>query len=232
MSCAVSIIKIYFCSALLFVQVAYSVNNSKVIIINTIGDDSATIICRPFFCPAILLGLIICVCAEKLLIRGDEMDEKKKTVGAHAVEALQKESSSQDPIELEREMHRDYEKNIVEVLEKGKKEYPGNFFIVVITKRERLLENVLRNQYFSRSSCPSPDWDQVVYMYEKAQDRLLFLWVLPCRETCEHLTQYAKKVVPQERQLLNLVLNFNNGSLLRLAKQLNGEEADSPILAK
>lgn len=158
------------------------------------------------------------------------MEEKKTTVGHEAAKLLQKEAPSQDPIELEREMHRDYEKHVIECIERGKKEFAANFYVVVITKRERLLENVIRNYFTCRLSCPTPDWDQTVYLYERSRERVILLWTIPCKDACTYLAQYAKEVVPEERGLLNYVLQFHDGTLLALSKKLNGEKQDSNIL--
>lgn len=155
---------------------------------------------------------------------------RKKTVGEISSELKQKEAPTRDPIELQREMHKDYEKNIIQCALDNKKHYDSDFYIVVITKRERLLENVIRNYFLARSSCPTPDYDQAVYKYEMAKDRILFLWVIPCKDAVDMLTKYAREVVPEERQLLDFVLKFNDGTLLAWSKKLNGEKKDSNIL--
>ncbi len=158
------------------------------------------------------------------------MEEKRETVGKLSSELLQKESPTHSPIELEREMHTEYEANLFSCIETGKKMYGNSFYVVVITKRERLMPNVFRNYFFSRSSCPTPDWDQTVYRYEKSCDEIEFLWVIPSKDTCEHLTLNALQVAPEERALLGFVLSFSDGTLFKLAKKLNKEMEHSPLL--
>lgn len=157
---------------------------------------------------------------------------KRDTVGKISSELIQKMPESQDPIELERAMHENYERHIFDCVDRGTKEFFGDFYVIVITKRERLMNNVIRDYFFPRQSCPTPDWDQVVYRYHRTAEILEFLWVIPSKDTCEHLTINALSVVESERDLLNFVLEFNDGSLLRLAKKLNGEQIDSPLLEK
>ena len=157
---------------------------------------------------------------------------KKKTAGAASIEAKKNTPISQSPVDLEKEMHQDYVKNIMAQVEEGMKLYPEDFYIVVLTAADRLLDNVLKCKFLTRASCPTPDWDQAVYKFEKKQERILFLWVLPSQEACEHLTEYAKQVVPAERRLLDFVLKLNDGTLLKIAKHLNGEVEDSPLLEK
>lgn len=158
------------------------------------------------------------------------MTEKKKAVGAYAAELQQKEQETRDPIEIQREVHKDYEKHFMEALDTGKKNYPGDFFIVVTTKMERLMQNVIRNYFFPRQSCPTPEYDQAVYRYDRQSEMVEFLWVLPAKDVCEHLRINALMVAPEERELLFFVLSFYDGTLMVKAKKLNNELADSPLL--
>jgi hypothetical protein len=129
-------------------------------------------------------------------------------------------------------MHKDYERNIYECVEVHKKQIMHSFYVLVVTKREQLMQNVLRNYFFARTSCPSPDWDQTVYKYHYDDDAIEFLWVIPSRDTCELLKANAIHVAPEERDLLNFVLDFEDGTLLKYSKRMNGEVANSNILAE
>lgn len=160
------------------------------------------------------------------------MSDHRDTVGKISSALLQKEAPTRDPIELEREMHKEYEKNIFECIDAGKKQYPHDFYVVVITKQERLMQNVFRNYFFSRSTCPTPEYDQTVYKYHRANDVIEFLWVIPDRETSFIFKDNALQIVPEERWLLQCVLDFADGTLFKVAKKLNGEQEDSPLLEK
>lgn len=152
------------------------------------------------------------------------------TVGKISSELLQKAPDSRDPIEIQREIHKSYEKEFVECMRRGRLVYTDDFYVVVITKKERLMENVLRNYFTYRVSCPTPEYDQAVYKIHK-DDKIQFLWVLPSKDTCEMFIRHAGEIVPDERWLLYYILADNNGDLLKLSKQLNNEEVDS-ILVK
>lgn len=156
--------------------------------------------------------------------------EPKKTVGEHSLELQQKAPESRDPIELQREMQKDYEKNFMEALETGKKLYTGNFYVEVNTKKERLMQNVIRNYFIPRQSCPTPTYDQAVYKYDFENDDIQFLWVLPDKGSCHHLKENALQVHPSERELLLFVLSFYDGSLLDEAKRQNNEQEDTILL--
>jgi len=152
----------------------------------------------------------------------------RDTVGKISLDLSKKTPDSRDPIELEREMHKDYEKNVFLAIERGKKEFGSLFYIVVITKKEPLMKNVLRNYFTPRSSCPTPDYDQALYKYDN--DTLTFLWVVPSKDTCELFRDNLLQIDPSEKELLQFVLRFYDGDLLRLSRKLNGEIEEGIIL--
>lgn len=156
----------------------------------------------------------------------------KKTVGKASLDLLLKNEPSHSAVDYEREMHKDYEKNIQECINRGKKGTAGDFYVIVITKKERLMENVIRNYFTFRKSCPTPEWDQAVYFYDRKKEGIEFLWVVPAKDVCEYYKEYALEVVPEERELLKFVLEFSDGTLFNIAKKRNGEEEKSPLLEK
>jgi len=148
----------------------------------------------------------------------------RDTVGKKSLELLQKTPDSRDPIEIERELHKNYESNIYQCLDEGKKTYNGDFFVVVVTKKEPLMQNVLRNFFMHRKSCPTPDYDQTVYHYDPQKSEAEFLWVIPSRDTCVLFKDNALEVVPEEKELLRFILDFDDGTLYKLAKRFNSEQ--------
>lgn len=159
-----------------------------------------------------------------------DSSKKKDTVGKISSELLNKTPESQDPIELERAMQEDYMKELLDTIDKGIKEYSHDFYITVITKNEKLMPNVFRNYFFHRKSCPTPEYDQSVYRYNRPLERVEYLWTVPSKEACIHLKKNALQVVSEEKGLLNFVLQFYDGTLLRLSKKFNNEKDNSPIL--
>lgn len=150
-------------------------------------------------------------------------DIKRDTVGAYSSQLMKKDPDTRDPIELQREIHKTYEKNVFEALERGKKEYQSPFYLVVLTKKERLMQNVLRQYFFPQQSCPTPTWDQVVYRYTAHNDNLQYLWNVPDKETCQLFRQNVLNIAPEERDLLKMILDFSDGTLDKLARTYNGE---------
>lgn len=153
--------------------------------------------------------------------------QERETVGAISTQLKEKADYSYDAIELQREMQKDYEANIIECVENGKKDFDDDFFVVVTTKKERLMDNVLRNYFLARNSCPSPTWDQVVYRYHRKNDHIEFLWVIPSQDTCELFKDNILSIAPEERPLLQYILDFEDKTLLRLSRTLNGEDIES-----
>jgi hypothetical protein len=157
-------------------------------------------------------------------------NNKRDTVGKIAADLALRTPYSTDPIEIERELHKDYVKNIFECVQSSKKQFNGDFFVVVLTKKEPLMQNVLRHYYFSRHSCPTPDYDQTVYHYHLKEDDIEFLWVIPSKEACLTFLEQASSIAPEEWGLLHFVLKFADHTLFKLAKKLNNEKLDTSEL--
>lgn len=155
---------------------------------------------------------------------------KKETVGKISSDLLQKTPESRDPIELQRSMQEEYFSNLLECIETNQNKYDNHFFVVVITKNERLMPNVFRNYFYARKTCPTPDYDQTVWRYDKLTDELEYLWTIPSRDTSIHLKMHALEVAQEEKELLRFVLEFSDGTLFKVAKYYNNEEDDSPLL--
>jgi hypothetical protein len=154
----------------------------------------------------------------------------KKTIGEISSALINKSDDRHTVVDQMRENLTDYDRDLMICAERGKKEYTGDFYIVVITKQEKIMRNVIRNYFLVRHSCPTPDNDQIVYRYEKGNSEIKFLWAIPNRHTVGYLIHNALLLPPEEKQLLDFVLKFKDGSLLRLSKQLNNEQPDSNIL--
>ena len=154
---------------------------------------------------------------------------RKETLGKIAREIMEKPQDSRDPIELAKINEQDYIKNLFECLETHKQIFKhSDFFVEVLTKKEPLIKNVVRNYFAGRLACPTPFFDQSVYQYHWYDDKLELLWALPVEEACRMYRNYALEVVPEERALLGHILDYYDGTLLRLAMKLNGETLESP----
>jgi hypothetical protein len=166
----------------------------------------------------------------KKIIDSAVIPEGRETVGKIASDLMQKAPESRDPVEIERAMQENYIAELISCVEINKKKYVGNFYVVVLTKNERLMPNVFRNYFLDRSTCPTPNYDQTVYRYNSEAESIEYIWTVPGRPVCQYLYENRIKVHPSERQLLNFVLDYRDGTLKRLCKKLNKEEEDSNLI--
>ena len=137
---------------------------------------------------------------------------------------IQSGDENHSPQEQMSENLSEYDKNIYECIELSKKDFMFDFYVIVITKKEKLMPNVLRHYFLSRNSCPTPQYDEAVYKFHRREERVEFLWVVPSKETCQYFVVNSLNIVEDERELLNFVLQFTNGDLDALAKKLNNEK--------
>ena len=169
---------------------------------------------------------------EKELLGADgRLHSDRETVGKISSDLSQKDMGSQNIVDLQRKMQEEYLQNLIECINNHKSIFPGDFFIIVITKNEKLMPNVFRSYFLARMSCPSPEYDQSVFRYFKDGEHAEHIWTVPSKDACYHLKENANYIVPAERGLLEYVQRFFDGSLLTLSKQINGEEADTPFIA-
>jgi hypothetical protein len=157
----------------------------------------------------------------------------KPTVGKIASELAYKDPGDHTFAEQGKEQLKDYLPNLISKVEEGKKSMPNsNFYIVVLTKCERLLRNVYRHYFFTRISCPTPDYDQAVYLYRSDKDELEFLWVVPDPRTIRYFMDNVFDIPEEDRCLLKYIFDFNDGKLDKLARSLNGEKEEqlNPII--
>lgn len=145
------------------------------------------------------------------------------TVGKASRDLMLQVHEQQSPIDYEREMHKEYEKEIRACIEHHANLFKDDFYVVVLRKRERLMENVIRTYFFGRRSCPTPTHDQTVYKYHYHTGDLDFIWTIPDLETCTIMKHDALLVPKEEQELLGFVLDFASGALDMKAALLNNE---------
>ncbi len=162
----------------------------------------------------------------KLII---DQDQKKQTVGKLSLDLL-KNPDPVTPHEQMQESLTEFESSVWECVSRSLKMFSGDFCVVVLTKKERLLENVIRNYFFPTIDFPTPTWDQTVYRYKRKDDNLNFAWTIPSKQTCEYVMLNYNTLPKEQSQLISYVFAFNDGTLERIAKELNGEKSDSSLL--
>lgn len=155
---------------------------------------------------------------------------KRETVGKIATDLMANGHDSNNVVDVQRELQKDYMASIWECITNHLDKFSGDFYIQIITKKEKLLENVFRNYFMAHQWCPSPDYNQSMFKFHRSSNNLEYLWTLPDPETAIYLVHNAAKLPKEEKELLFYVLCDYNGTLLKKAKKLNGEEESSPLL--
>lgn len=158
-----------------------------------------------------------------------EKKETTKTIGEKVYEIQSKKNDEINAIDLQKEIHkgtfsdRSYEDQVQEAVKRGCKNFEEDFFVVVLFKKERLLQNVLRQYFFPRISCPTPQYDQVVYKYEKKKEKISFIWVIPDIQSCRHIPDFGPLLPEEQQQFVQFIRDFRWGRLDKLCAKLNGE---------
>jgi len=160
------------------------------------------------------------------------MVKGEKTVGAHSLDLQRKGPVKHSADEQMREQLKKYESEMYKCIKTNKNNYFTDFYIVVLVKKERLMQNVYRHYFFARKTCPTPDFDQTVYKYNKTEENLSFMWVIPDPAAVNYMSNNPLHVESDKRSLLKCVMEFTDGTLLRLSKKINGEKRDSNIIEK
>ena len=160
--------------------------------------------------------------------------EPRETVGKIVHDILSKETGNEkfDPVELRREAQKNYENLLYDAVEDGKKSFPEDFFLEVITLDYKALARTINTKIILRKTAPTPTYDSTAYHYHRLSDHVEFLWSIPCKTACAYFQHYALEVAPEERELRDFVLEFLDGTLLRRCKKINNEKEDSNILIK
>lgn len=142
--------------------------------------------------------------------------EPRKTVGAAAVELMNKGDQKQGVIDTQREMTKGYIDELIKCAQNGARSYPDKkpFYICVQTRRERLLANVVRNQFYHRMTRPSPEYDLALYHYDPKEEQLRFVWCIPDKETVAEMSRPDYRPEHGEMQLYHFVKSFLGGTLI------------------
>jgi len=132
-------------------------------------------------------------------------------------------------IDLQRAIHKgnnsekSFENQVIIAVERGEKQFDGDFFVVVLFRKERLMKNVIRQVFFPRKSCPTPEYDQVVYKYFYKDRKIDFIWVIPDKQTVIDFGMIGNELPRDQQQLVQFARDFTSGKLDKKCDLLNSE---------
>jgi hypothetical protein len=142
------------------------------------------------------------------------IEERNKTVGEIARDLILKKDTKQGIVDTQREVDKEYFQEIEKcVLAKPHCNWKDPYYIVILHKKERLLENVVRRYFFGRQTLPTPDYDQTVWRYYPSTGNLEFIWCIPDKNTTLWMWDNPESIVDDQKHLLKFVLEFIRGSL-------------------
>lgn len=131
---------------------------------------------------------------------------KRKTVGEESLKRLLN-PEAQHVIDTEREVNKEYYKEISKCID-NHPNMKDPYYIVVLIKKERLMENVVRRYFIARESLPTPQWDQTVWRFDPSCGDLRFIWCLPDENTAKWMAGNTHEVPPEHYELLKFVLEL------------------------
>ena len=137
---------------------------------------------------------------------------KKKTVGQASYELSSKPPEKILAIDLQREMQKTFEENMNEIIKKHK-DWAKKYYIVYLLRRERLMPNVIRQQFVTRKTRPKPNYDMSLFSYDNTSGTLLFHWSIPDEETCIYLVANKEYLPEDQKPLIDFIMKFADGKL-------------------
>lgn len=129
---------------------------------------------------------------------------KKKSVYEESQERLAK-ADGQDVYDTTNEINKKYLDEVQECI-KNHSHFNEPFYIVVLYKIEKLMQNVIRRYYVGRLSLPTPSWSQDVWRYNPATGDLEFIWSLPEKSVAMWLVDRPHDIKDEHKQLKNFVV--------------------------
>ena len=144
------------------------------------------------------------------------IEQKVQTVGAAALELAKKGDEKQSLIDTQREMQKNYINELITAAKNGEKQFGRSraFYVCVQTRRERLLQNVIRNQFYARQTRPFPAYDLALYHYDPKDEKLSFVWTIPDKDTVDMMSEPGYIPNRGEEQLFGFVTSFKKGCLI------------------
>ncbi len=145
---------------------------------------------------------------------------QRPTVGALNQQAVTNINQS-DTWETTQEREKEIMKNMAQFVATKKDEIKGDFFVMLLSKKEKFLEQVIRDRLFALRACPTPNYGQSIWKYHFADDRLEFIWTVPPKEVVMFLKRYPIEMNDMCGDLIKNIFDFIDGTLDKRTVELN-----------
>ena len=141
-------------------------------------------------------------------------EEDRETVGAAAHRLLLKKDTKQGIVDTQREVDKTYFEECWKcITREPHKNWKDPWYLTVLYKKERLLENIIRRYFFGRQSLPTPEYDQTVWRYNPVTTDLNYLWTIPDKNTTLWMYSNPKDIPFDQQYLKQFVFDFIDGKL-------------------
>ncbi len=162
-----------------------------------------------------------------------DADKRSKTLGSHVLELrIQGHDPHATAIDIQRQLQEKYEPALRYVADESRKVCPDkDFFIEVMTKRERIMEEVFRCYFIARRSCATPFFDQSVYRVHARDEGISLLWTIPDINAFYFIMGNLLTIPPEEKWLASCVMAYSDGELYEYCRYLSKEIDRKPNIS-
>lgn len=147
--------------------------------------------------------------------------DPRPTIGQICTDLEQKTPDTLNAIELTEARVPDIVKEFQSCVQQAIKDFgPDTDFYIEAKLGYTKFRHATKHLHSARLTCPEPSLDQTVYKYDhKKQDDDL-LWQIPDLVTVTFFYRNKLNIVPEQRELLQYVLDFLDGTLHKKWNQL------------
>lgn len=147
---------------------------------------------------------------------GDVLQEDiKPTVGEESYKRLIS-GDTQEVGETSQAMNKTFEEELMDCVHAYRKtrlEDVNPFYIVVLSKKERLMNNVVRRYFLGRESEPTPDYDQIVFRVDPKTQEVNFKWAIPDIESYHDMVMFGQNYPIDQQELVGFCRAMNENRL-------------------
>ncbi len=154
------------------------------------------------------------------------MSIPKETLGKIYTKLKSKPQDKVDIFEYIRVTQADFMPRLVRQVDLDKTKTDKDFYIEACLRMNSVMHDVPEVYFKSRHTCPTPFYDRSAFRYDRKNDRITMLWHVPSQAECLYYIQNALRLRDDEKEAAKFVFDYVDGTLLKVAKTLNGETND------
>ena len=140
------------------------------------------------------------------------MESKRRTVGSEAQKLLALPDQRQPIVDTMEEMAKEFLENLRICV--NRYDWKEPFYVCVVAKKERLMENVIRHYFYGRQTRPAPTYDLACFEYNPSTGDLKFHWCIPDADTCAYLMLNGHTLGKEHQDLCEMVKLYSEGKLV------------------